>query len=404
MKVLLIDVNCKYSSTGKIIYDLYSYVNQRGEAAICYGRGPKINEKNIFKFGLDVETKLHALLTRFTGYTGCFSFFSTRRLISYIRKFKPDIVHIHELHAYFVNIKPLLEFLKKEKIKTVMTLHCEFAYTGKCGYSSECEKWKTECGNCPQLRNYVSTLWFDHTKKMFLQKKECFSGFEEFVVTTPSAWLSERTEDSFLKQYPIHTIYNGIDTRIFHPVDASELRKKYGIKDDQKVVLALAPNLMSARKGGKLVLQLASREKCKNIFFVLVGVDGDRHCDLENVTLEGPIYDQNLLAQYYSLANVFVICSSKENFPTTCIEAQCCGTPVYGFDTGGTVETSLAGKENFVKYGDVDALAELITVALKKEKNSSEKIARAAKEKFSRDVMCKNYERIYFQLAGGEDA
>ena len=113
MKVLLIDVVCKYGSTGKIVYDLYNEINSRGdEAAICYGRGPKIKEKNIYKFGLDFETYLHALLTRFTGFTGCFSYFSTRRLIRFIKKFKPDVVHFHELHAYFLNVNRLLKFLK----------------------------------------------------------------------------------------------------------------------------------------------------------------------------------------------------------------------------------------------------------------------------------------------------
>lgn len=134
MKVLYIDVNCKQSSTGQIVYSLFSNCKKHNiETAICYGRGPKIKEQNIFKFGLDWETRLHALLTRLTGYMGKYSYFSTRRLISFIKKFKPDIVHIHELHSYFVNIKHLIYFLKKSKIKTIITNHCEFLYTGKCG-------------------------------------------------------------------------------------------------------------------------------------------------------------------------------------------------------------------------------------------------------------------------------
>ena len=134
MKILLIDVNCKKSSTGQIVYDLYQSINSSGDnAVVAYGRGQKIIEEGIYKFGLDFETLFHAGMTRLTGYMGKYSFFSTWRLLKYIKKFKPDIVHIHELHAYFVNIKSLLKFLKKNKIKTLFTLHCDFMFTGKCG-------------------------------------------------------------------------------------------------------------------------------------------------------------------------------------------------------------------------------------------------------------------------------
>ena len=144
MKILLIDACCKYGSTGKIVYSLYQCIKQSGHTvAVCYGRGEEINEPNIYKFGLDWETYLHAGLARLTGKNGYYSPLSTKRLINYIEKFKPDVIHIHELHAYFVNIYPLLEYIKKKKIKVVWTFHCEYMYTGRCGYSYECNKWLT---------------------------------------------------------------------------------------------------------------------------------------------------------------------------------------------------------------------------------------------------------------------
>lgn len=147
----MIDVNCKNSSTGRIVYDLYSNINASGDvAAVCYGRGQKIDEPNIFKFGLDWETCLHAMLTRLTGFTGCFSFFSTRRLLNFIREFQPDVVHIHELHAYFVNIKLLISYLKKAEIRIVCTLHCEFMYTGNAGMP-----WSVSSGK----RSAQNVLW-----------------------------------------------------------------------------------------------------------------------------------------------------------------------------------------------------------------------------------------------------
>lgn len=381
MKVLLIDVNCKNSSTGKIVYDLYTAINETGnEAAVCYGRGENIHEKNIFKFGIDIETYIHALLTRITGFTGCFSPFSTFRLIRFVKKFKPDVVHIHELHAYFVNIKPLINYLKKNKIQTVMTLHCEFAYTGKCGHSVECEKWQTECGDCPHLKDYPSTLFFDHTKFMFNQKKKLFEDFDNLTIVTPSKWLAERAKQSFLKNKDVRVIHNGIDTDVFSPKNTSALRTMHNITDDEKIVLAVAPNLMSGNKGGKYVLELADRMKEQNVRFVLIGVDEEMTSENNNVILLHRIYDKELLAQYYSLADVFVICSERENFPTTCIESQCCGTPVCGFDVGGVKETIL-NDYALCDYGDIDGLMHNVAKILESH-NSSGKTSIAGKAAF----------------------
>lgn len=376
VKVLLIDVNCKNSSTGKIVYDLYSYLNEKGdEAAVCYGRGERIIEKNIYKFGLDWETYLHALLTRITGFTGCFSFFSTRRLLKYIKEYNPDVVHIHELHAYFVNIKPLIQYLKKNHIKTVMTLHCEFAYTGKCGHSVECIKWQTECKHCPHLRDYVSSLFFDHTQYMFNVKKKLFEDFTELSIVAPSHWLADRAKQSILKLHSIDVIHNGVDTSIFYPRDAEKLRKELGIREDEKVILALAPHLMSNAKGGEYVLMIAKTFENENYKFILVGVDGEKTIAAPNVIVKGPIKDKDIIAEYYSLADVFVICSQRENYPTTCLEAQACGTPVYGFDTGGVSETILSADNHVVGYKDIDSLSKLISSAKRKTKKAAESLA-----------------------------
>lgn len=395
MKVLLIDVNCKSGSTGKIVYDLYTQLTANGdEAAICYGRGKKIKENNIYKFGLDWETYLHAFLTRLTGYTGCFSYFSTKRLIRYIKTFKPDVVHIHELHAYFINVVQLLSFLKKQNIKVVHTLHCSFSYTGKCGYHFDCQKWKTGCGKCPRIKEYVSTLCFDHTKHMLLKKKRAFGGFKDMTIVCPSKWLANSVKESFLNNYRIETIPNGINTDVFHYNDAEKLRKKLSISDDKKVVLAVAPHIMSPIKGGASVMKLAKMMIEENVTFIMVGADD---CSIEhpsNVILLGKTNDQNELAEYYSMADVFTICSEKENFPTTCLEAQCCGTPICGFDVGGTKETSVFDFNAFVKFGDLDSLRKAILAVIMnnadKETNS-----RRAISVFSSKTMFDNYYRCY---------
>lgn len=271
-RILLIDVNCKGSSTGKIVYDLYSNLRADGRtAAICYGRGENIEEESIYKFGLDWETNLHAGLSRITGYNGYFSFFSTRRLINYIGQFKPDLIHIHELHAYFVNIKPLIEYIKSKNIPVVWTFHCEYMYTGKCGHAYECKNYQNGCGNCSTIKNYPKSLWLDKTRQMLEMKKNLLGDWN-FTIVTPSQWLADRVKTSFLKDKEIKVIHNGIDTSVFHPVDVNVLKKKLNIPDNSKVVLAVAPNIMSESKGGKWVLKLAEKMKNENVFFVLVGV------------------------------------------------------------------------------------------------------------------------------------
>lgn len=398
MKILLIDVNCKQSSTGKIVYDLYTQYNNAGHtAAICYGRGPLVDEVNIYKFSSTIEVYLHALLTRVSGLTGYYSIFSTRKLIRYIKNYKPDVVHIHELHAYFVNILPVMDYLKKNNIKTIWTFHCEFMYTGKCGHAYECEKWKTECGKCPNLQDYPSSLVFDFTKKMFHDKKRAFEDFDNLTIVTPSKWLADRVKQSFLGNRDIRVIHNGIDTQnVFYPRRFDHLKIKYNIKDE-KIILAVAPDLMSKRKGGRYVLDLAKRMKNENIKFILIGVeDLDEKFD-DNIIALGRTENQQELAEYYSMADVFVICSMRENFPTTCLESLSCGTPVCGFDEGGTKETAPGSYGVFVNYRDIDSLVDAINATLYKKnrlkcKNECSLFGKAS---YDKSVMTKNYISLY---------
>jgi len=395
VRVLLIDVHCKNSSTGKIVYDLYTALNNDGHiASICYGRGPLIDEPNIYKFSSDFETYVHAFLTRVTGFTGVFSPFSTRRLIKYIEKFKPDVVHIHELHAYFVNIAPVMRYLKEHNIKTIWTFHCEFMYTGKCGYAYDCEKWRRECGKCPQVGEYPASLFFDFTKRMYYIKKELFSGFDNLTIVTPSKWLAERVKQSFIKDKRIVVIHNGIDTeKVFYPREFKHLKEKHSITNE-KIVLAVAPDVMSERKGGKLVLELARRMKNENIKFILIGANEVNEKFDENVIVLERTRNQIELAEYYSMADVFVICSKKENFPTTCLEAVSCGTPVCGFDEGGTKETVPSEVGEFVKYGDLEGLKNAVLSLLKR------KFDYGLFEHYRNEIICKEkmyleYKRIY---------
>ncbi len=397
MKVLLIDVNCKNSSTGKIVYDLYTYFNTHNNiASVCYGRGKKINEKNIYKFGIDIETYLHAFLSRVTGYNGCFSYFSTKRLIKYIDNFKPDIIHIHELHAYFVNIKTLIEYIKRKKIPVIWTFHCEYMYTGKCGYAYDCEKWKKECCKCPALKDYPKSLFFDKTKKMFNNKKQMLLDLD-FTIITPSEWLANRVRQSFLKNKKILVIHNGIDTdKIFYIRNKKEidyLYDKYRIDKTKKLIISVAPNIMSKIKGGKTVLEIA--KEMNEFQFILVGTTETKKYS-NNVLLIKKINDQNELARLYSLSDLFLICSKKENFPTTCIEAMSCGLPVVGIDEGGTKETVPNPYGLFVK-NNISELKNAIYYQINKNFNK-DCVSNMAVKLYSKDVYGGRIKKIMLEF------
>ena len=398
MKVLYIDVLCKSGSTGKIVYELCTRTLSDGiEAAVCHGRGPTPGEDFTYKFGLDWETALHALLTRVTGRTGCYSFFSTRRLLKFMDKFQPDVVHLHEPHAYFINLRPFFDYLAAHKIPLVYTFHCEFAYTGKCGFSYECDRWKTGCGHCPHLRDYPSVLFSDATAAMHREKKELLSK-QNMVIVCPSEWLAERVKASFLSKFPVRVIPNGIDTGVFSPADTQSLRKKLGLSDE-KILLSVAPDFDDPRKGLDYVIKLAERFKNDKVRFYMIGKISEDIKLPENMVAVGRTESQKELAEYYSLADCYVICSDMENLPTTCLEAVCCGTPVAGFDAGGTKETAPAPTGSFCKFGDIDALEASVRNFL--ETPLPQNAFEVLRKKYSGEYMYSSYRKLFKELTTG---
>lgn len=400
MKVLLIDVNYKKSSTGKIVHDLAKCLIADGhKAKVLYGRGERSNDGVGIRIASIFEVYFHALMTRLTGLVGFFSFFATRKIIYLIEKFQPDVVHLHELHGYYVNFGKIVSFLKEKKIPVIWTFHCEFAYTGKCGYAYECEKWKESCNNCPQLNEYPASVYFDFTKKMHQWKKTDFSGFENLIITTPSRWLAERVEQSFLKYYDIRAVYNGIDVDdMFHPVEYAELLERYDLKK-KKIILSVAPNIMSDRKGGHWVLKLANLLGNK-YQFILVGVTKPIEDLPSNVLAINKTNNQIELAKFYSMADILLLTSEKETFSLVTAESLACGTPVIGFDSGAPPEVAPEGYGYFVPYGRLDLLLKSIKDYFEDriklhDRSQCEKFA---KENYSNRVMYINYLNLYREI------
>ncbi|TQP44352.1 glycosyltransferase [Vibrio cholerae] len=394
MKVLLIDVNYRHSSTGKIVHDLaHELLSANHQAKVLFGRGEKIDNSIARRVSSVWEVYFHAFMTRLTGLTGIFSYFSTRSVIREIEKFQPDIVHLHELHGYYLNYSKVIDFLKKNKISVIWTFHCEFAYTGKCGHAYDCDKWRTECSSCPQIKEYPASMHFDFTRHMFNKKKNDFLGFKYLTIVTPSNWLARRVKQSFLSSFDVRVIHNGINTdTVFYPRSFSNSDKS------QKIILAVAPDIMSERKGGKWVLELAKRFD-KSVKFIIVGVI-ETFVDVpSNVALIQRTNNQDELANYYSQADLFLICSKRENFPTTCLEAISCGTPVIGFDEGGTAETAPGKLGYFSEFGDLDSLEIAIRDYFSGDSPIDASLCRPyAENNYSKQAMCSAYINLYNQV------
>lgn len=400
MKILFIDVNYKKSSTGKIVHALAKSLISNGHAAlVLYGRGEKSYDDIGLRIASIIEVYFHALMTRLTGVTGFFSYFATRKIIRSIERFEPDVVHLHELHGYYVNFGKIVAYLKEKKIPVIWTFHCEFAYTGKCGHAYECEKWKESCNNCPQLNEYPASVYFDFTDKMHQWKKTDFSGFQNLIITTPSRWLAERVKQSFLKSHDIRVVYNGIDVdNVFHPVEYAELLKRYNL-EKKKIILAVAPDIMSDRKGGDWVLKLANffDDKYK---FILVGVAKPIEDLPSNVLAINKTNNQIELAKFYSMADILLLTSEKETFSLVTAESLACGTPVIGFDSGAPPEVAPEGYGYFVPYGRLDLLLKSIKDYFENEieLHDSSRCENFAKENYCNRSMYRNYLNLYYEI------
>jgi putative colanic acid biosynthesis glycosyltransferase len=365
----------------------------------CFGRGPDSNNDNVYRISTRVEVLLHALGTRISGLTGGFSPLATRRLIKHLEHFMPDVVHLHDLHGYYVNIHPVIHYLKAKRIPTVWTFHCEFMYTGKCGHAFDCEKWKTECKNCPDLRGYPKSWLFDFTTRMFQEKQSLFADFERVHLVAPSEWLADRMRQSIVRHKPISVIPNGLDVTTFCRRDTKDLRSSLGLTNEY-VALSVGADLLSERKGGKWLLELARRNPNAGIVFVMVGVEQVPKQIPPNVRMIPRIFDQSSLAKYYSLADVLLLTSTKETFSMVCAESLACGTPVIGFDSGAPKEVALPGYGEFVPYSDLGALESLLLRVKAGEASlmSSTECEQFARARYSKVAMVKAYESVYRQM------
>ena len=342
MKILMINVVCGIRSTGRICTDLASALEAKGnEVKIAYGREsvPTQFEKYALKVGTDLDVNLHALKARVFDCSGFGSKRYTRKFIKWVKEYDPDIIHLHNIHGYYIDIEVLFDYLKSCNKKIIWTLHDCWSFTGHCVYFDfvDCDKWKTGCGHCPQKSEYPARVGFDMSKKNYRRKKELFTGVNNMTLVTPSKWLANLVSKSYMKEYKTKVIYNGIDTNIFRPTKTS-IKEKYNCQD-KKIILGVAA-VWDKRKGLNIFIEL-SKYLERDYQIILVGLSQTQIRNLpRNIIGIERTNDIHELVELYSAAYVFVNPTLEDNYPTTNIEAISCGTPVITYKTGGSTESA----------------------------------------------------------------
>lgn len=336
-------------STGTIMMNIHNKLLELGhDSYVVWGRGRNGNNQYEMFMNDKLGVYYHGIYTRLTDKTGFASKRATKKLIKKLENIKPDIIHLHNIHGYYINIELLFNYIKKNKIKVIWTLHDCWAFTGHCPHFEliGCEKWKTGCHNCPQTSVYPKSV-FDNSKWNYQKKKELFTGLDMKIIT-PSKWLANLVKKSFLKEYEVEVINNGINTEIFKP-RKSDFKKKYNI-EDKKIILGVASD-WTKEKGLYDFIEL-SKIIDENVKIVLVGLNKEQLKEIpSNIIGIERTENAEQLAEIYSTADIYFNPTYADNYPTTNLEALACGTPVITYNTGGSSEC-LNGKNGLVTTFD----------------------------------------------------
>lgn len=358
----IVEINgTNYSSTGNIALNIAKKAREEGfEVYTCCKNSLKSSQfryDNQIVIGSRYERLISEQLAQLSGLSGSFNWIGTKEFIKKLKEIRPDLVHLHIMHDSYVNLKMLFSYLSVNKIPVVWTFHDCWAFTGKCPYfeMDRCDKWKSGCYNCPQIRKYPESYFMDMTKYLWNKKNRMFNSIDNLTIVTPSKWLSNYARESFLNGHDIRVINNGINLDVFKPVK-SDFRKKYGI-EDKYLLLGVGYN-WSPRKGLDSFIELSKRLDDR-FRIVLVGTN-DKIDEIlpDNIISIHRTYNQAELVEIYSSCDLFVNPTMEENFPTVNIESIACGLPVITYNTGGSPEIIDETCGRVVEKGNIDKLYE----------------------------------------------
>ena len=405
MKLAIINAESgKGGGPATIADDIYkNFVADGNEAVVCFGRQCADDDVNRYRIGGKLDLLWHGFISRVFDAHGMASKSATQKLVEFLKEYQPDVVNLHNIHGYYLNYSILFKYLKEADIPVVWTLHDCWPFTGHCAYFDlvGCDKWKTGCHHCPQIKSYPASFGLDTSKSTYNRKKKIFSSIgKNLTLVPPSAWLGDLAKESFLKDCRIEVINNGIDLNVFKPnrIDmASEesFRKKHGLTD-KVMVLALASE-WTPRKGFDDMIYIGTHLP-ENYKLVMVGLSPEQLSQIPPEII--PITRTNNveeLIQIYSEADVFANASVEDNFPTVILESLACGTPVVTYDTGGCREEINEKCGILVdKYDKAAIISGLIQMGKKTDSVSEACLEKATT--FEKKKMYDRYNQLFHDL------
>ena len=397
-KLLIINVTANSGSTGRIAEEIGQTAISNGfDTYFAYGRLARESKCKLIKIGKKLNVRLHGIESRLFDNHGFSSRIATKRFIKEIERIKPDIINIHNLHGYYINVKILFEYLNKTNIPIVWTFHDCWPFTGHCSYFDRynCTKWKTECHSCPNKHGYPSSLLLSRAKRNFYKKRKLFSNYKKTTIVTPSNWLSDITKQSFFKGKNIITINNGTDLTTFKIVNGNK-RLSLNLQN-KKIVLGVA-SIWDKRKGFDDFIRL--NELLSDEYkIILVGLNKKQKESLPaNIIGIERTESVHELAELYSMADVFVNPTYSDNFPTTNIESLACGTPVITYKTGGSPEAIDEMTGIVVEQGNINKLKEAIESVAKDKAMYTERCRERAVRLYNKQDRFNDYIDLFNSL------
>lgn len=400
MKVLQINSTVNRGSVGRHAENVGRILLKNGhQSFIAFARGKGHSKSNLIEVGSKPDHFVHLLETRLFDKHGLASSLATKKLIEQIKSLNVDLIHLRNIHGYYLNYKILFNYLNSCGIPIVWTLHDCWPFTGHCSHFERvnCYRWKTLCFECPNKSNYPASIFIDRSSKNYQIKKKLFTSSKDLTIITPSNWLTNHVNESFFKNFPIFTIRNGIDLDIFRFDLDKSLIEKHGLMKN-KVILGVA-NVWNKFKGLDDFIKL-SKKLSEEYKIILVGLRKNNSIKhLHNIIGVPHTNNASELAKYYSLADVFVNPTYSDNFPTTNIESLACGTPVITYNTGGSPEAIDEATGSVVEKGNIEALVEAIETVIDMGKEHYRPLCRERAEKFfNKDDRYRDYLELYESL------
>lgn len=404
--ILQINTTVNSGSVGRIAEQIGQAVMAQGwNSWIAYARGRQPSASELLRIGTMRDVYWHGIRSRLSDNHGLASAAATRHFIDRLRELQPDLIHLHNIHGYYLHYPLLFDYLSAAGVPVVWTLHDCWPFTGHCAHFSVvgCRKWEQGCYRCEQTRTYPASLFADRSARNYREKKQAFTSVRQMTMVAVCRWMAGLAERSFLGRYPVHSIYNGVDTAVFSPADSRRaVAERYGIAPGRFLALGVA-NVWTPHKGlaDFIALRKILPSDCN---LLLVGLSSRQIGKLpEGITGVSRTENVSQLAELYAAADLFVNPTWEDNFPTTNLEALASGTPVVTYRTGGSIEAVDEATGFVVEQGDIQGLlAAVRTVQAKGKAHYMAACRRRALACFDQQDRYADYIHLYRKLLNQE--